>query len=131
MRLSLGIAAFSGALLVSAPLAALAADHEAGVPLSPAEAAGAWTVESGGRSICTVTLSADKVGQGYGAKVSDGCGDTLKGSPAAWTSTRDGMSLVDANGQSLIRFNRWSNSLFVSHQNSGVDIQLRRSGKPS
>ena len=129
MKSSFAIAAVSGALLVSAPFAVLAADHEAGVPLSPSEAAGVWTVESGGRSICTVDLSAEKSGPGYGAKASAACGDTLKGVPAAWTQTNDGMSLVDADGQSLIRFNRWSNSLFVSHTSSGVDIQLRRGGK--
>ena len=131
MNSSFAIAAFSGALLAGAPFAVLAADHEAGVPLAPAEAAGVWTVESGGHSICTVNLSAQKAGPGYGAKASAACGDTLKGSPAAWTPTPDGMSLVDASGQSLIRFNRWSNSLFVSHTSSGVDIQLRRGGKSS
>jgi hypothetical protein len=26
----------------------------------------------------------------------------------------------------VIAFNRWSNSLFVSHRSSGVDIQLKR-----
>ena len=127
----LAIAGIGCAFLAAAPLTASAADHEAGVPLSPAEAAGVWTVESGGKSICTVDLSAEKVGPGYGAKASGSCGDTLKGAPAAWTSTSDGMSLVDASGQSLIRFNRWSNSLFVSHTSSGVDIQLRRGGKAS
>ena len=131
MRSSLVIAAFSGALLVSAPFAAFAADNEAGVPLAPADAAGAWTVESGGHSICTVDLSADKSGGGYGLKVPASCGQALPGSPTAWSPTRDGMSLVGADGTSTIRFNRWSNSLFVSHQTSGVDIQLRRSGKPS
>ena len=131
MRSSLVIAAFSGALLVSAPFAVFAADNEAGVPLAPADAAGAWTVESGGHSICTVDLSADKAGAGYGLKIPAACGQALPGSPTAWSPTRDGMSLVGADGQSTIRFNRWSNSLFVSHQSSGVDIQLRRSGKPS
>ena len=131
MRSALVIAVLGGALLVGAPFAVFAADNEAGVPLAPSEAAGVWTVESGGHSICTVDLSATKVGAGYGAKASDACGDTLKGTPVAWTATRDGMSLVDAGGQPSIRFNRWSNSLFVSHTSSGVDIQLRRGGKPS
>jgi len=125
------LAGIGCAVLATAPLTASAADHEAGVPLAPAEAAGVWTVESGGKSICTVELGTTKVGAGYGAKASDTCGDTLKGTPAAWTSTRDGMSLIDATGQPLIRFNRWSNSLFVSHTSSGVDVQLRRGGKPS
>jgi hypothetical protein len=28
----------------------------------------------------------------------------------------------------VLSFGRWSNSLFVSHQASGVDIQLQRGG---
>jgi len=131
MRSALAIAILSGALLAGAPLAVLAADNEAGVPLAPSDAAGVWTVESGGRKICTVDLSADKAGQGYGLKVSPACGDSLKGSPTAWSPTRDGMSLVGADGATTISFNRWSNSLFVSHESSGVDIQLRRGGSPS
>ncbi len=131
MRLFLAIAGFGCAFMAATPLTVSAADHEAGVPLAPSEAAGVWTVESGGRSICTVELGTAKVGAGYGAKASGACGDTLKGTPTAWTSTRDGMSLIDATGQPLIRFNRWSNSLFVSHTSSGVDVQLRRGGKAS
>ena len=125
------IAGIGCAFMAAAPLTASAADNQAGVPLAPADAAGVWTVESGGKSICTVDLSAGKAGAGYGAKASDSCGDTLKGAPAAWTPTGDGMALVDASGQPLIRFNRWSNSLFVSHTSSGVDVQLRRGGKAS
>ena len=131
MRTFLAIAGIGCAVLAAAPLTATAADHEAGVPLAPSEAAGVWTVESGGRSICTVDLSAEKSGPGYGARASAACGDTLKGTPAAWTPNHHGMDLVDARGQTLVSFNRWSNSLFVSHSSSGVDIQLRRGGKPS
>jgi hypothetical protein len=36
------------------------------------------------------------------------------------------MNLVDASGQTLIGFGRWSNSLLVSHRSSGEDIQLER-----
>jgi hypothetical protein len=36
------------------------------------------------------------------------------------------MALTGANGQALAPFNRWSNSLFVSHRSSGVDVQLMR-----
>ena len=42
--------------------------------------------------------------------------------------TKDGMQLIGADGQPVIAFHRWSNSLFVSHRSSGVDIQLRRGG---
>jgi hypothetical protein len=120
----LGVAVSTGA-----GAAALAEDNEAGVPLTPAEAAGAWTVETAGHSVCTVTLSATKSGAGYAAKA-DSCGDAIPGQVAAWQTTRDGMQLVSADGQPVIKFNRWSNSLFVSHRTSGVDIQLRR-GAPA
>jgi hypothetical protein len=130
MRFPLIAAGLIGAGLTAWPLAAAAAeDHEAGVPLTPAEAAGAWTVESQGRTICTVTLSAAKADSGYGAKAS-GCGQAIPGAPVAWTPTSDGMALVGADGTTLIAFNRWSNSLFVSHRGSGADIQLRR-GSPA
>ena len=101
--------------------AAVAADHEAGVPLSPAEAAGAWTVETGGHAICVVRLTAD-----HGAQVGDNCGDSLPAGVTGWAATADGMALTGANGQALAPFNRWSNSLFVSHRSSGVDVQLMR-----
>lgn len=117
-------------LLYSAP-SAQSADHEAGVPLTPSEASGAWTIESGGRNICVVTLGATRVGKGYSAKAEPGCAGALPGDPVAWQSTTDGMQLVGADGQTLIGFDRWSNSLFVSHQSSGVDIQLKRGATKS
>jgi hypothetical protein len=113
------------ALVFRTPLA-LAADHEAGVPLAPSEAAGAWTLESGGRDVCVVTLGVTHVGAGYSAKADSGCAGALPGDPVAWRPTADGMQLVGADGQSVIAFGRWSNSLLVAHQSSGVDIQLKR-----
>jgi len=101
-------------------------DHEAGTPLSPAEAAGAWTLESGGHSLCMIKLEARPAGAGYAAQAQPSCRQTLGGEAAGWKPTHDGMSLVTADGASLLRFARWSNSLFVSHQASGVDVQLRR-----
>ena len=101
--------------------AAMAADHEAGVPLTPAEAAGAWTVETGGHAICIIQLTA-----AHGAKVGDNCGDSLPAGITGWSTTADGMALTGADGQVLAPFNRWSNSLFVSHRSSGVDVQLMR-----
>src|SRR5580698_10138061 len=80
--------------------AAMAADHEAGVPLSPAEAAGAWTVETGGHAICVVRLTAD-----HGAQVGDNCGDSLAAGVTGWAATADGMVLTGANGQALAPFN--------------------------
>ena len=128
MKVSMIAAGLAGAgLLVSASLAvaqeAGPPDHEAGVPLSPAEAAGAWTVSSAGKDLCTLSMTAS-----HGVKAPTTCGDALTGSPTAWTATSDGMALNGPNGQLMIAFHRWSNSLFVSHRASGVDIQLRRGG---
>jgi hypothetical protein len=125
MRIPLYAAGLIGAGLLAVPTLAAAEDHEAGVPLTPAEAAGGWTVEVAGRGVCMITLSATKVANGYGAKAGN-CGDTIPGTPVAWQSTHDGMQLVGADGQPILAFNRWSNSLFVSHRSSGVDIQLKR-----
>ena len=109
--------------------AALAADNEAGVPLTPGEAAGAWTVESAGHSLCVLHLGAKKAGAaGYAAEVPAACAGVLPPGVVAWAPATGGMRLVGADGQSLIGFSRWSNSLFVSHRSSGVDIQLKRGG---
>jgi hypothetical protein len=124
------IAAAALAALIGLPLTAAAEDNQAGVPLSPAEAAGPWTLDAGNRPACIVTLSATKVAAGYGAKAGSDCAGVLPGAPAAWQPTADGMRLVGADGQTLLGFNRWSNSLFVSHRASGVDVQLRR-GRPA
>jgi hypothetical protein len=102
---------------------AVAADHEAGVPLTPAEAVGSWAVASKGQDLCTLTL-----GAAHTVKAPATCGDALSAQPTAWQPTRDGMQLMGANGQPVLAFHRWSNSLFVSHRSSGVDIQLRRRG---
>jgi hypothetical protein len=118
-----GIAAFA---LLPHVASALSADHEAGVPLSPSEASGAWTLQSGGRDICVVTLGKNRVGPGYSAKAAPGCAGAVPGDPVAWQPTADGMRLVGADGKTVLGFSRWSNSLFVSHQSSGVDIQLKR-----
>jgi len=115
------VAAAVLALVSAVPIAAAAEDHEAGVPLTPAEAAGAWTVESGGRNLCVLTL-----GKAYTVKAPAACTEALGGTPTAWKTTPDGMALVTAGGQPVIAFNRWSNSLFVSHRSSGVDVQLKR-----
>jgi hypothetical protein len=109
-------------LLAGDSLAA-AEDNEAGAPLTPAEAAGAWTIESAGRALCTLTL-----GVSHTVKAPATCGDVLPTSPTGWQPTKDGMQLVGADGQPVMAFHRWSNSLFVSHRSSGVDIQLRRGG---
>jgi hypothetical protein len=126
-RLRYAVIAAAGWLLL--PGFAAAADNEAGVPLAPSDAAGPWTLESGGGSLCTLTLSSQKAGgAGYGVSVPASCGDVLPPATAGWTPTGDGMSLNGADGTVLIAFNRWSNSLFVSHRASGTDLQLKRGG---
>ena len=119
-------AAIAALAVLSRAPSAQSADHEASVPLSPSEAAGAWSLESAGRDICVVTLGKTPVGAGYAAKVGAGCAGALPGDPVAWKPTADGMQLVGADGRTVIGFGRWSNSLLVSHQASGVDIQLKR-----
>jgi hypothetical protein len=105
---------------------ALAVDHEAGVPLTPEEAAGTWTLESQGHPICLVKLGGERVGAGFAASAPDACSGALPAGVAGWTPTADGMALTRGDGQVLIAFNRWSNSLFVSHRASGTDLQLMR-----
>ena len=108
------------------PGAAIGADHEAGVPLVPAEAAGPWTlVEAGQQPICIVTLTGSKSTAGFTASLGN-CGAALPTEVSGWTPTGDGMAMTGADGKVLIAFNRWSYSLFVSHRSSGVDLQLRR-----
>jgi len=127
MRPFLIVAGLAGLTLLSAP--AFAVDHEAGTPLTPAEATGTWTLESAGHAICVLRLGREKAGSaGFALEVPATCGDALPANLAGWAPAADGMSLVGADGQALIGFNRWSNSLFVSHAASGVDVQLRRGG---
>src|ERR1700722_3598442 len=111
----------ASAFFVLARAAVAQPDHEAGVPLSPAEAAGGWTVENGGHAICMITLTAN-----HGATPSGNCGDALPAGVTGWQATADGMALTGQGGQVLAPFNRWSNSLFVSHRSSGTDVQLMR-----
>jgi hypothetical protein len=118
-------------LIAVAALAAtpvLAEDNQAGTPLAPAEAAGAWTVQTEGRDVCVLDLKAERAGPGYAVTPPATCDQTLPGKPVAWQPTPDGMRLLAADGRPLIAFNRWSNSLFVAHRSSGFDVQLRRGG---
>ncbi len=120
-------AAIAGFAWMCLPGLAAGADHEAGVPLTPAEAAGVWTlVEAGQQPVCTVTLTPQKLGDaGFAARVA-GCGELLPPGVSGWAPTGDGMALTGPDGKVLIAFGRWSKSLFVSHRASGVDLQLRR-----
>ena len=100
-------------------------DHDAGRPLSPSEAAGGWTVESGGHDICMIRLTATHI-----ARPDARCEAALPDGVAAWAATADGMALTTADGKVLVPFSRWSNSLFVSRRSSGTDVQLKR-GPPN
>ena len=115
------IAALGGALLTAG--AAAAADNEAGVPLTPAEAAGAWTLSVNSQAVCTVTLGAR-----HTAHASANCAPALPGEPTGWEPTSHGMRLTGPGGQSIANFDRWSNSLFVAKGMPGGDLQLRRGG---
>jgi hypothetical protein len=121
--------AFAAGAAGAQDMNALARD-QVGTPLAVSDAAAqGWTLETQGRAICKVSLSAHPAGNGvYSADVPVACGQTLPAGVAGWKPVTDGAALVDAQGQVLIDFNRWSNSLLVSHRSSGVDIQLRRGG---
>ena len=113
------------ATLAAFALPAAAEDNQAGVPLSRVEAPGSWTISAGGKDLCTLTLAADQT-----VKAPETCADVMLTRPTTWEPTRDGMRLLDVQGQPLVAFNRWSNSLFVAHRASGLDVQLRR-GTPA
>ena len=114
-------------LVIATPV--MAEDNEAGVPLSPKEAAGAWVLESQGHSLCRLTLGTAKLaGETYAVKRAADCAGALPSQPVGWKATADGMALVGADGGTILAFARWSNSLFVSHRSSGIDVQLRRAG---
>src|SRR5665213_559483 len=118
--------AIVAALCLTCPLAAGAADNEAGIPLNPRDAAGAWTLQSQGHAICVVRLKAERSGGAFGLRADPGCAAALPAGVSGWRPTADGMAMVGADGTVLIAFGRWSNSLFVSHRSIGDDLQLKR-----
>jgi hypothetical protein len=126
--LAAGLALAAGAAAAQ-DMNALARD-QVGMPLRPADAAAqSWTLETRGQSICTIRLAATVVTKGvYRAEVPPDCGQVLPPGVAGWRPVTDGAALVDGQGQVLIDFDQWSNSLLVSHRSSGIDIQLRRGG---
>ncbi|HXV00114.1 MAG TPA: AprI/Inh family metalloprotease inhibitor [Caulobacteraceae bacterium] len=121
MRTCIIVAGLGGAMLLAGQ--AVGADNEAGVPLTPAEAAGGWTLSQDNRPVCTLTLGAR-----HTVRAGGDCAAALSGQPTGWAPTSDGMRLTGADGQTIVSFGRWSNSLFVSHVSSGRDLQLRRGG---
>jgi protease inhibitor Inh len=123
-----GVALTLAAGAVSAQDMNAAAREQVGVPLQPSDAASSpWTLETHGRSMCHVRLGREPVGRGvYRAEVPADCAQALPGGVAGWRPVTDGAALVDSQGQVLIDFNRWSNSLLVAHRGSQADVQLRR-----
>jgi hypothetical protein len=121
MRTWLIAAGLGGAMLLAGQ--AVGADNEAGVPLSPAEAAGGWTLSVASQPVCTLVLGAR-----HTVRAPASCGSALPGQPTGWAPTSDGMRLVGPGGQTIVAFDRWSNSLFVSRISGGRDLQLRRGG---
>ncbi|HEY5409821.1 MAG TPA: AprI/Inh family metalloprotease inhibitor [Caulobacteraceae bacterium] len=118
--------ALAAALCFAAALPAIAADNEAGVPLAPGDAAGPWTLQSAGHTICVVHLSDQKTPAGFGMSASPQCGAALPQGASGWRPTHDGLAFTGADGQEVMSFGRWSNSLFVSHRSSAEDVQLKR-----
>lgn len=118
--------ATAGALLLCGALAH-AQDNQAGIPLAPADAAGPWTLEADGHPICTIVLGKDKGPNGFTVKAPESCGDALPTGLSAWEPTKDGMRFIGEDGASM-SYGRWSNSLFVAHRSTGVDVQLKRGG---
>jgi hypothetical protein len=119
------IGAFAWLML---PGGAGAEDNQAGTTLTPGEAAGAWTLQSAGHPICIVTLRAQKAaGAGFALDRPASCGDALVGA-VAWSPAADGMTVNGADGQVLIAFRRWSNSLLVAPRSTGEELQLQRGG---
>jgi hypothetical protein len=124
----------AGIVLLNTPLVAAEVspglgDNAAGTTLTPGQAAGAWTVESDGRTLCVVQLSGKSAGAaGFTIRIPATCGAALPAASAGWTPAAHGMNLTGADGQILVNFNRWSDSLLVSHPSSGTDVQLRRGG---
>lgn len=106
------------------------ARDQVGMPLTiPDASAQGWTLETAGHSVCQVRLGAQPVSKGvYRTDIPADCGQVLPGGVVGWRPVTDGAALVDGQGQILIDFDRWSNSLLVSHRSNGVDIQLRRGG---
>ena len=114
----------AAAILFAGP--ALAFDREAGVPLRPAEAAGPWSLQSNGQTLCVLDLGRHRTSLGYALRARGDCGGALNSQPIAWAPTSDGMRLVGPDGSTVLSFGRWSNSLFVTRIGGPTNLQLRR-----
>lgn len=121
------LAALAG--LAAAPFAASAqdmADHwreGVGMPMKPSDAAaGPWTLRTGDKTVCLLSLSDRKTAAGvYGLDLSPACASELPPGITGWKPVTDGLALVGADPEVLLLdFNQWT----------PTDLVARRSGAP-
>jgi len=88
--------------------------------------ADAWLLQAHGQVLCRLTLSGRASHGGpYHANIPADCRSALPAGATGWKPTPDGIVLVAADGEVLVAFARWSESLFVS-SGPGPDLQLAR-----
>jgi hypothetical protein len=119
--------ALFAAAMAAAALAGAARAQPPPAAATPAGVADSWLVESHGQVLCALRLSNRKTKGGFfGAEVPAECGGALPAGVAGWRPTADGVELVGAGGSTVIAFERWSESLFVSTGAGAPDLQLSR-----
>jgi Protease inhibitor Inh len=130
MRVLLISVIAASALGAAAPaLAQDAGPNGYGSPLKPSDAAAQpWLVESHGQTTCKLRLESAQTSPGVYRVSAGDCGGALPTGVAGWKPDDSGLSLVDSQGQVVVKLNRWSNSLMVAPRASGVDLQLQRAG---
>ncbi len=129
MRRSAITAGLCGAMLLCAPWPAHAAGDHAATSLAPADAAGPWTLASGGRPICVLNLNKEKISAaGFALTVPLACGDALPNNLVAWAPSANGVSLIGLVDGSVMGFSRVSDGRLVSHRPGGEDLELQRGG---
>ena len=128
MRAPALVASLLATTLVAAPWRACAApDDQPPAPLTSAEAAGPWTLESDGRPICELDLGREKISHsGFALTVPLACGDALPSNLVAWAPAPDGVRLVGWDDRALLGFSRLGDGRLVSHRGDGADLQLQR-----
>ena len=129
MRVLLASVIAASALSAAPALAQDSGPNSYGTPLKPSDAAaGPWLVESHGQTTCRIRLDAAQASPGVYRISASECGDALPSGVTGWRPESNGLSLLDAQGQVVVKFNRWSNSLMVAPRSNGVDLQLQRAG---
>jgi hypothetical protein len=117
-------------LVIAAPVFAQdAGPNSYGTPLKPSDAAAQpWLVESHGQTTCRIRLEAQEASAGVYRVSAGDCGAALPSGVVGWKPDGNGLSLVDSQGQVVVKFDRWSNSLMVAPRSNGADLQLQRAG---